>query len=110
MVNYQSGQLDSVFAALSDATRRGILVKLAEGGEVAVGDLAEDYTISAPAISKHLRVLEKAGLITRERLGRFQMCRVQPVAMAEASSWLQTMGVFWNDRFDALAQHLAQDE
>lgn len=107
MVNNSSPDLDAVFSALSDATRRGILARLALGGVTQVSDLAEPYPISAPAISKHLRVLEQAGLITREKQGRVRLCRLHAGPLDDAAAWLEQMRNFWEDRLDALARHLS---
>ena len=101
--------LDAVFAALSDPTRRGILARLASGGECFVGELATPYPISAPAISKHLRVLENAGLITREKQGRVRVCRLDSAPLREAAAWIEATRAFWEGRFDALARHLEEE-
>ena len=97
--------LDQTFSALSDSTRRGILARLALG-ESTVGELAEPFNISLPAISRHLRVLEKASLITRERQGKNQICRLQSQALADASDWLKFYRQFWSDGLDRLDKHL----
>ena len=107
MVNsLSSNDLDAVFSALSDTTRRGILARLASGGETQVSDLAEPFAMSAPAISKHLRVLEQAGLITREKQGRIRLCRLQAGPLNDAVAWLEQMRGFWERQLDALARHL----
>ncbi|MEU6587439.1 metalloregulator ArsR/SmtB family transcription factor [Nocardia sp. NPDC046763] len=98
-------QLDSVFAALSDATRRAILARLAEG-EATVGELAEPFAMSLPAVSKHLKVLERAGLITRSRDAQWRPCRLQPAPLAAATDWLERYRGFWGDRLDRLDEHL----
>lgn len=100
--------LDQTFAALADPTRRAILARLAEG-EASVGELAEPFAISLPAISRHLRVLEEASLISRARAGKHRRCRLQPQALAEAHAWLNFYGTFWGDAFDRLDAHLQDD-
>jgi DNA-binding transcriptional ArsR family regulator len=80
--------LDTTFAALSDATRRAILLRLAEG-EATVGELAKPFQISLPAISRHLRILEEAELIVRERAGQHRRCRLRQEALASAGEWLE---------------------
>lgn len=109
MVKSGSPPLDSVFGALSDATRRGILAQLAREGASAVSDLSEPYSMTAPAISKHLRVLEDAGLIERERRGRVRICRLNTRALGGAQAWLDSMTAFWEGQLDALA-HFLRDE
>lgn len=101
--------LDLTFAALSDATRRAILARLALG-EATVGQLAEPFAISLPAISRHLRVLEEASLIRRERQGQHRICRLDPQALRTASAWLEEYRRFWGDALDRLADHLEQPE
>lgn len=101
MVNYGS-QLDLTFAALSDPTRRGIVERLSSG-QMPVTDLAEPFDMSLPAVSKHLRVLERAGLLRQERKGRIRMCRLEAKPMADASKWLTRYQKFWTDRLDNLA-------
>ena len=100
-------QLDSVFGALSDATRRAILEELARG-ERTVGELAHPFDISRPAISKHLRVLEEAGLLERRKEGRTHHCQLRPEPLGEAAEWIEEARRFWGDRLDALAQFLEQ--
>jgi DNA-binding transcriptional ArsR family regulator len=108
MVNSSTTQLDSVFGALSDATRRAILERLALG-EVTVTELASPFASSLPAVSKHLRVLEEAGLIDRRRYGRQRICSLKPAAMDGAAEWLDYYRRFWTARFDALDQVLKED-
>lgn len=105
MVKYNSKSLDAVFRALSDPTRRAILSKLA-GDEAPVNELASSFDISLPAVSKHLNVLERAGLIRREKDGRLRRCRLEAAPLGEAANWLQTYKVFWETRLDALDQYL----
>ncbi|HKM63686.1 MAG TPA: metalloregulator ArsR/SmtB family transcription factor [Acidisphaera sp.] len=97
--------LDQTFSALADPTRRTILARLAQG-EATVGELAEPFAISLPAISRHLRVLEDASLIVRERQGQHRVCRLQPEPLANASEWLDAYRRFWSEAFDRLDAHL----
>jgi len=98
-------QLDSIFGALSDATRRAILDELASG-ERTVGELAKPFEISRPAISKHLRVLEKAGLVQRTPEGRISRCALDARPLREAADWVGHYRAFWEGRLDALARYL----
>lgn len=97
--------LDRVFAALSDRTRRAILARLAEG-DATVGELAAPFAMSRPAISKHLRVLEEAGLVSRTPQGRMTRCGLEAEPMAAAAAWVDRYRAFWEGRFDALARYL----
>jgi DNA-binding transcriptional ArsR family regulator len=99
--------LDPVFNALADATRRAILVRLAQS-EATVGTLREPFSISAPAISRHLKVLEEAALITNERRGKERVCRLRPDTLARAREWLDFSRRFWQASFDRLDQHLKE--
>ena len=99
-------QLDAVFAALADATRRGILTQLARRGTATIGELAEPYPISAPAITKHIRVLEEAGLIEREIDGRLHRCRLTTSGLSDVTEWVDRTRRFWESQFDSLARHL----
>ena len=105
-------ELDRTFAALADPTRREILKVLA-AGEVAAGKLARRFPISAPAISRHLRVLENAGLITRRVDGKHRRCRLQPQPLKDAVQWLEFYRRFWSESLQQLADHFdppAQDK
>jgi DNA-binding transcriptional ArsR family regulator len=104
MVNYPRA-LDSTFAALSDATRRGILARLASG-EASVTALAAPYEMSLPAVSKHLRVLESAGLVSRRKDGRVQRCRLVAEPLQGAADWIEHYRRFWEAQFDSLARYL----
>jgi len=97
--------LDNAFAALADPTRRAIVARLASG-EAAVGELAAPFRISLPAISRHLRVLEEAGLISRERRAQQRICRLNPAALNMAGEWLETHRRFWEQNLDRLETHL----
>jgi len=100
-------QLDSTFAALADPTRRAILARLADG-EATVGELAEPFAISLPAVSRHLKVLERAGLIIRGRTAQYRPCRLQPRPLGEAAEWLEDYRLLWEGSFDRLEDHLRQ--
>jgi DNA-binding transcriptional ArsR family regulator len=108
MVNYPSTALDDVFFALSDPTRRAILDRLAEDGELMVTELAEPFLISLPAVSKHLRVLERAGLLAQEKDGRIRRCQLVAEPLQVAGSWIERYRRFWETQFNALADYLAQ--
>jgi DNA-binding transcriptional ArsR family regulator len=98
--------LDATFAALADATRRAILERLSEG-EATVGELAEPFDVSLPAISRHLRVLEEAGFVERERRGRIHRIRLVPEPMGDALEWMAQTGRFWEAQIDSLERFLA---
>lgn len=100
------GVLDRVFGALSDPTRRAILARLAEEGEATVGELAQPFAISRPAISKHLRVLERAGLVDRTRDGRVSRCELDAGPMAGAAAWVERYRSFWEGQLEAFARYL----
>ncbi len=100
-----TAQLDLTFAALSDPTRRAILARLATG-EATVTELAKPFKISLPAISKHLKVLERAGLIVRGRAAQWRPCRLEPAALEGAAEWLEDYRMFWEGSFDRLDDHL----
>ncbi len=103
----QTNDLDLVFQALSDATRRGMLAKLAEG-ETNVSTLAAPFDLSQPAISKHVRVLERAGLIEKEKRGRENFIRVKAGPLDEAGGWIARYAEFWRAQFDAVDDYLKQ--
>ena len=109
MVELDSLQLDIVFHALGDATRRGMLASLALG-EKSVGELAEPFAMSFAGASKHVKVLEEAGLIRREVRGRTHICRLEAGPMASATEWLRYYERFWTGRLDALEQLLRADD
>ena len=97
--------LDSTFSALADPTRRAILARLALG-EATVGEIGEPFSISAPAISRHLKVLEDAELIARTRRGQQLVCRLNPAGLKTAQEWLDHYRAFWSGAFDRLDAHL----
>lgn len=105
MVELNTTQLDSVFHALGDATRRRMLRHLASG-ERTVGQLAEPFAISLAAASKHIKALENAGLIRREIQGRTHLCRLEPGPLASANQWLSYYQDFWSGRLDVLERLL----
>jgi DNA-binding transcriptional ArsR family regulator len=98
-------QLSLIFAALADPTRRAILTRLSEG-DATVTELAEPFDISLPAISRHLKVLERAGLITRSRNGQWRSSSLQAAPLKEATDWMQRYRRFWDTQFDRLDAHL----
>lgn len=100
-----STQLDLTFGALADPTRRAILARLAEG-ETSVKELAAPFAMSRPAISKHLRVLERAGLVKRSPDGRISRCSLDASPMREAAEWVEYYRRYWEGQLDALARYL----
>lgn len=98
-------QLSATFAALSDPTRRAILARLALG-ETSVTNLAEPFPISLPAVSKHLKVLERAGLVKQSRNAQWRPCRLDAAPLKEAASWLALYKVFWDESLDRLDDYL----
>ena len=99
--------LSSTFAALADPTRRAILARLALG-EAPVGELAQPFAISGPAVTKHLKVLERAGLISRGRAAQQRPARIEPAALKAASDWIQAYRQLWDEKFDRLDAYLNQ--
>ena len=102
-----SDRLDVTFAALADPTRRAILARLASG-EATVTELAEPFAMSQPAVSKHLKVLEHAGLITRGREAQWRPCRLEAGPLKDAADWLEHYRHFWEQSFDRLADYLGE--
>jgi DNA-binding transcriptional ArsR family regulator len=98
-------QLSSTFAALADPTRRAILARLALG-ETSVSELAKPFDISMPAVSKHLKVLERAGLIARGREAQSRPCRLEASPLKKAANWIEEYRRFWSAHVDALERHL----
>lgn len=103
-------ELDSLFSALAHPTRRAILERLAGDGSASVTELAEPFDVSLAAVSKHLKVLQEAGLVSVEPEGRVRRIRLDTAPLSAAFGWLTRYRVFWEDRFDALADHLEQTE
>lgn len=97
--------LDRTFAALADPTRRSILARLSKG-EASVGELAEPFDMSLPAVSKHLKVLQRAGLITQGRRAQWRPCKLDPAPLKEASDWIETYRQQWEKRLDRLDEYL----
>ena len=100
--------LDLAFAALAHPIRRGILARLSSG-EATVSELARPFRVSAPAISRHMRILEQAGLLSRRKLGREHRCRLEQRGMDRAQAWIERQRAFWNDRLDALERYLKEN-
>ena len=100
-----TARLDHTFAALADPTRRAILARLASG-DAMVNELARPFAISAPAITRHLNVLERAALIVRERDGQFRRCRLNPQALQAAREWIDFHTRFWSESFERLDELL----
>jgi DNA-binding transcriptional ArsR family regulator len=105
----ESDHLDAVFMALADPTRRAIVGRLADG-EASVSELSEPFEMSLPAVTKHLRVLERAGLLEHHKVGRVRRCRLVPQAMREADDFIARYRVFWSRRLDGLAAHFEREE
>jgi len=105
MVKYSQATLDRTFAALADPTRRRILTHLSRGDQC-VTDLARPYDMSLPAISKHLRVLERAGLLRRRRYGRVHEMKLEARPLKEAAQWVEKYRAFWEGSLDRLADYL----
>src|SRR5918996_6365491 len=100
-------QLSTTFAALADPTRRAILARLAQG-ECSVTELAEPFDMSMPAVSKHLRVLERAGLIVRGREAQWRPCRLEAAPLEEVADWVERYRAIWEQRFDRLGTYLQE--
>ena len=101
----QSPDLSLVFSALADPTRRAILARLSSG-EAPVKELGEPFALSGPAITKHLKVLERAGLISRSREGQQRPCRLEPHALEPAADWIESFRAMWEERLDRLDAYL----
>ncbi len=106
MVKYYAS-LDNTFAALADPTRRAILAALTQG-QASVTDLARPHRMSLPAVMKHLRVLERAGLVSQEKTGRIRRCRIAGESLRQAADWLDTYRIFWESQLDSLERFLMQ--
>jgi DNA-binding transcriptional ArsR family regulator len=103
----QSDQLSSTFAALADPTRRAILARLALG-ETSVKELAEPFEISPPAITKHLKVLQRAGLISQSRQAQWRPCKLEAAPLREVAAWAEDYRRFWEESFDRLDIYLSE--
>ena len=108
MVKYSRG-LDATFRALADPTRRGILAHLSRG-QASVTQLAGPYRMSLPAVMKHLRVLERAGLVSQRKTGRVRRCRLSVQPLEHAATWLAQYRAFWEKQFDSLDRYLTQEK
>lgn len=105
MTEKEAEFLDLAFAALADRTRRAILARLATG-EAGVTELAEPFQMSLPAVSKHLKVLEKAGLITRSREAQWRYCRLEPAPLKQVAEWVGDYKRFWDESYERLDEYL----
>src|SRR5258707_8800247 len=110
MVKYREEVLDRTFAALSDPTRRALLARLGGRESVSVSELAQPFSMSLPAIMKHLDVLSDAGLVAREKTGRRVACRLTAQPMEQAMEWLNRYQRFWSDNLDRLAAFLEEEK
>jgi DNA-binding transcriptional ArsR family regulator len=108
MVKYSRG-LDATFQALADPTRRAIVAALARG-QASVSELARPHRMSLPAVMKHLRVLQRAGLVTQRKYGRTRRCRLAARPLRQAQAWILQYRAFWETQFDALDRYLAQQK
>jgi DNA-binding transcriptional ArsR family regulator len=99
--------LDRTFGALADPTRRAILTRLASG-QATVGELAAPFSMSQPAVSKHLKVLERAGLISRGRDAQWRPCRLEPAPLKEVADWVEEYRALWEQRLDRLDEYLRE--
>jgi DNA-binding transcriptional ArsR family regulator len=108
MVELEDDRLDAVFHALADRTRRTMLQLLAHG-ESSVGELGAPFRMSFAGASKHVKALERAGLVSRAVIGRTHVCRLEPAALTQADDWLRRTEVFWRNRLDALERELQRE-
>jgi DNA-binding transcriptional ArsR family regulator len=109
MVYYSKPNLDRTFAALADPTRRALLARLSEEDSLSVSELAKPFSMSLPAVMKHLDVLSDAGMVGREKSGRIVSCRLRAEPMRDANDWLNRYQKFWTDRLDQLAAFLEEE-
>src|SRR6202049_751859 len=109
MVKYQQAALDRTFAALSDSTRRALIARLGERSSFSVSELARPFSMSLPAVMKHLDVLSDAGLITRTKTGRTVSCTLKGAPMENAMNWLTRYQRFWSEQLDRLAAFVEKD-
>jgi DNA-binding transcriptional ArsR family regulator len=108
MTTATADPLSLTFSALADPTRRAILARLAKG-EATVGELAQPHAMSLPSISRHLKVLERAGLVVKGRSAQWRPCRLEPAPLAEADAWMAPYRTFFESRVARLAEQLAQE-
>ena len=106
MVQYTTSRLDAAFAALSDATRRGVLERLGRS-DASITELADRFHMTLTGMKKHVGVLEQAGLVTTEKVGRVRTCRLGPSRLEEEAAWIEGRRQLWGARFDALDQVVA---
>ena len=107
MVEYQDATLDRTFAALADPTRRAILARLV-AGESSVTELAKPFAMTLPAVTKHLKVLQGAGLISRSRHAQWRPCRLNPEPLRDVAAWVEPYRKLWDERLDRLAGYLRE--
>src|SRR5882757_6426880 len=110
MVKHESTALDRTFAALSDSTRRALLMRLADNESLSVSELAQPFSMSLPAVMKHLDVLGDAGLVTRTKSGRIVSCELRAAPMEDAMHWLYRYQRFWTSQLDRLAAFVEKDQ
>ena len=108
LVKYNQHHLDLAFGALAHPIRRGILARLS-AGEATIAELAKPFKVSAPAITRHMRILEQAGLLSRKKRGREHHCRLEQQRMKEAQAWIENHRRFWNERLDSLERYLKEN-
>jgi DNA-binding transcriptional ArsR family regulator len=108
MVNYNQRQLDLAFGALAHPIRRGIIARLSTG-EASISELAQPFKVSAPAITRHMKILEEAGLLSRKKLGREHRCRLEQKRMKQAQAWIEAHRKFWNEKLDSLERYLKEN-
>jgi DNA-binding transcriptional ArsR family regulator len=108
MVKYQESHLDDIFFALSDPTRRAILERLAQDGELMVTEVAAPFAMSLPAVSKHIQILARAKLLVQEKDGRIRRCQLTAEPLQTAAAWIVRYRRFWETQFDQLADYLDQ--
>lgn len=106
MTTAVSDELSATFGALADPTRRAILARLA-AGEATVGQLAEPFALTQQAVSKHIKVLERAGLVSRSRAAQARPCRIEPARFENAAEWIGRHRKLWRERYDRLDEHLS---
>ena len=109
MVQYSNARLDASFAALSDATRRGVLEQLGRS-EASITDLAERFHMTLTGMKKHVMVLEEAGLVTTEKVGRVRTCRIGPRRFEEETAWMEKCRQLWAERFDELDEIIEEQK
>ena len=107
MVNCKDDQMDAVFSALADSTRRGMVAQLS-GGPASIGELGRPYPITKPAVTKHVKILERAGLVERQKDGRVHRCTLNKEPLKKAEKWIEQQRKFWEASLDSLADYLNQ--